>query len=158
MSRFDLKKLLAEANADLDAEARARLTEALNAAVEATEREAILRASEATQAALDVLKEQLRAVEAQSLAQSTKGAHSLVEAHSGTLKEMAAQIKQVEKDATLAACSVASGVSAARAIAVQTRAATKEASQAAVLLQGKRQRSRRRLKRYKMFNARQMVF
>lgn len=138
MSRFDLKKLLAEANADLDAEARARLTEALNAAVEATEREAILRASEATQAALDVLKEQLRAVEAQSLAQSTKGAHSLVEAHSGTLKEMAAQIKQVEKDATLAACSVASGVSAARAIAVQTRAATKEASQAAVLLQGEK--------------------
>lgn len=138
MSRFDLKKLLAEANADLDATARERLAEALNAAVEATEREAMLRASEATQAALDGFKEQLSAIEAQSLAQSTKGAHGLVKAHSGALKELEAQIKQVEKDATLAACSVASGVSAARAIEVQTLAATKEASQAAALIQGEK--------------------
>lgn len=138
MSRFDLKKLLAEANADLDATARERLAEALNAAVKAAEREAMLRASEATQAALDGFKEQLSAVGAQSLAQSTKGAHGLVEAHSGALRELEAQIKQVEKDATLAACSVASGVSAARAIEVQARAATKEASQAAALIQGEK--------------------
>lgn len=138
MSRFDLKKLIAAAEADMDAAARARVEEALTAAVEATEQEVRLRASEVSNAVLERLAEQLKALKAQAVTESTKGAHSLVEAHRGALKELEAQIKQVEKDATLAACSVASGVSAARAIEVQTRAATKEASQAAALIQGEK--------------------
>lgn len=133
MSRFDLKKLLAEANADLDAEARVRLTEVLNAAVEATEREAALRASEATQAALEDLRAQLKAVEAESLAQATKGAQSVTEAYRKALGQLAMHSQRAEQDATGAVKVMAFEANKARAVEIRTREAAQDASRAATL-------------------------
>lgn len=133
MSRFDLEKLLAEASADLDATARARLTEALNAAVEATEREATLRASQATQAALDDLRAQMKAVEAETLAQGTKGAESVTEAYRKALGQLEMHSQRAEQDATGAVKVMAFEANKARAVEKQTREAAQDASRAATL-------------------------
>lgn len=135
MSRFDLEKLLAEANADLDAEARARLTEALNAAVEATEREATLRASQATQTALEGLRAQLEAVEAKSLAQATKGAQGVTEAYRKALGQLERDNRRAEQDAAGAIKVMTIEADKARAVEKQTREAAQEASKAATLAQ-----------------------
>lgn len=133
MSRFDLKKLLAEAHADLDAEARARLTEALNAAVEATEREAALRASEATQAALEGLRAQLKAAEAESLAQATKGAQGVTETYRKALGQLERDNRRAEQDAAGAVKAMTIEADKARAVEKQTREAAQDASRAATL-------------------------
>lgn len=133
MSRFDLEKLLAEASADLDATARARLTEALNAAVEATEREAKLRASQATQAALEGLRAQLEAVEAKSLAQATKGAQGVTEAYRKGLGQLERDNRRAEQDAAGAVRVMIIEANKARAVEKQTREAAQDASRAATL-------------------------
>lgn len=133
MSRFDLDKLLAEANADLDAAARARLTEALNAAVEATEREAMIRASEAMQAALDGLREQLKAVEAENLAQATKGAQRVTDAYRKALGQLEMHSQRAEQDAAGAVKVMAFEANKARAVEIRTREAAEDASRAATL-------------------------
>lgn len=133
MNRFDLKKLLAEANADLDATARARLAEALNAAVEATEREATLRASQATQAALEGLRAQLEAVEAKSLAQATKGAQDVTEAYRKALGQLERDNRRAEQDAAGAVRVMIIEADKARAVEKQTREAAQDASRAATL-------------------------
>lgn len=133
MSRFDLEKLLAEANADLDAEARARLTEALNAAVEATGREATLRASQATQAALEGFRAQLEALEAESLAQATKGAQGVTEAYRKALGQLEMHSQRAEEDATGAVKVMAFEANKARGVEIRTREAAQDASRAATL-------------------------
>lgn len=64
MSNFDLHKLMAEAGDNLDAESKARIAEALRAAVSAAEGEATSRAKKATQDALEELTGSLRGLTA----------------------------------------------------------------------------------------------
>lgn len=116
MSRFDLDKLLAAAEANLDDDARARLTEALNAALDATEHEASLRASEATQRALVSLGEQLKVAEAQTTAQAEKCVHSITEASRKALGELETHSQRTEQNAASAARVAAFEANKARAV------------------------------------------
>lgn len=126
MSRFDLEKLLAEANANLDATARARLTEALNAAVEATEREAILRASGATQAAMESFAAQLKAMEAESLAQATKGAQGVTGTYRKALDKLELDTRRARHDAAGAVKAMAAEANKARAVEGRVREVAQE--------------------------------
>jgi hypothetical protein len=131
MSRFDLDKRLAAIDADLDAAIIERFKQALTAAVDDAEREAQLRASEATQGALGGFRRQLEALEAKAVAQSTEGAQSLVERHRAALEGLEAQMKRTEQDAASVARSVANEAKEARAVEDEIRDAAQSASKAA---------------------------
>lgn len=149
MSAFDFEKLLAAAEADLDAAARARVKEALTAAVEATEEEARRRATEVSTAILERHAKQLEALKAQAMVGAKTDADNLVEAHRDALKGLEAEIRRVETDATSAARSVASGVSAARGVEAQIRAASSEASQAAKLIKAEQTKAQEEIETLK---------
>ena len=74
---------------------------------------------------------------------------SLVEAHKDALKGLEAEISRVERDATSAARSVASGVSTARGVEAQIRAASNKASQAAELIRAEQSKAQEEIETLK---------
>lgn len=132
---FDFAQFYEAAKDDIDAETIARIQKAHTAAVDAAVREAEVKTAKASERALERVRGQLESLEAQAIAQSTKGAQSLTQAHRAALGGLRADIAQVEQHAASTARSMALAGSEAQETAKQTRAAAKTAADATALME-----------------------
>lgn len=99
MTSFDFEKILADAGAELDQERRQRLSNALNAAIEAIEIEAKARAEKAVEAVIIEQKEELTSLKAEIFKTQQTAAAAMTEANQASAA-LTGKIEATESEAS----------------------------------------------------------